>query len=54
MNKVEGEKVDTDAAVQESVFAKENIVKDVRLSQSGCECHQDGLEMIDSGASVNV
>ena len=34
--------------------ATENVVKDVRLSPSGCEVHQDGLVMIDSGASANV
>ena len=32
----------------------DNIVKYVSLSQSGCEGHEDGLVMIDSGASVNV
>ena len=35
-------------------FTIENMVKDVRSSQSGCEGHEDGLVMIDSGASVNV
>ena len=48
-----GAKVDSDAA-EEFVFTIENIVKDVSLSQSGCEGHEDGLVMIDSGASVNV
>ena len=48
-----GAKVDSDAAT-EFVFTIENIVKDVSLSQSGCEGHEDGLVMIDSGASVNV
>ena len=43
-------KVDSDAA-KEFAFAIENIVS---LSQSGCEVHEDGLVMIDSGASVNV
>ena len=53
MNEVEGAKVDSDAA-KEFVFTIENIVKDVSLSKCGCEGHEDGLEMIDSGASVNV
>ena len=53
MNEVEGAKVDSDAA-KEFVFTIGNIVKDVSLSQSGCEVHEDGLAMIDSGASVNV
>ena len=39
---------------QEFVFAVENVVKDVGLSQSGCEEIRHGLVMIDSGASVNV
>ena len=46
-------KVDSDAA-GEFVFTIENVVKDVSLSQSGCEVHEYGLVMIDSGASVNV
>ena len=36
------------------MFAIENVVKDVSLSQSGCEVGEDGLVTIDSGASVNV
>ena len=28
---------------EEFVFAIENVVKDVSLSQSGCEVHEDGL-----------
>ena len=39
---------------QKIVFAIEDVVKDVSLSQSGCEVNEDGLVMIDSGASVNV
>ena len=31
----------------------ENVVKDVSLRQSGCEVNEDGLVMIDSGASVS-
>ena len=53
VNEVEGAKIDPDAA-KEFVFTIENVVKDVSLSQSGCEGHEDGLVMIDSGASVNV
>ena len=53
MNEVEGAKADSDAA-QEFVFAIENVVKDVSLSQCGCEVNEDGLVMVDSGASVNV
>ena len=53
MNEVEGAKVDSDAA-KEFVSTIENIVKEVSLSQSGCEVNEDGLVMIDSGASVNV
>ena len=48
-----GAKVGSDAS-KEFVFTIENIVKDVSLSQSVCEVHEDGLVMIDSGASVNV
>ena len=51
MNEVEGAKVDSDAA-KEFVFAIGNIVKDVRWSQSGCDVNEDGLVMIDRGASV--
>ena len=53
VNEVEGAKADSDAA-KEFVFAIENVVKDVSLSQFGCEVNEDGLVMIDSGASVNV
>ena len=53
VNEVEGAKVDTDAA-EEFVFTTEKTVEDVSLSQSGCESHEDGLVMFDSGASVNV
>ena len=53
MNEVEGAKVESDAG-KEFVFAIENVIRDVSLSQIGCEVHQDGLLMIDSGASVNV
>ena len=53
MNEVEGATVDSDAR-KEFVFAIENVVKDVSLSQCGYEVHEDYLEMIVSGASVNV
>ena len=55
VNEVEGATVDSDAAT-EFVFTIENIVivKDVGLSSSGFEVHEDGLVMIDSGASVHV
>ena len=53
VNEVEGAKVDSDAA-KEFVFAIDNVVKDVSLSQCGCYVNEDGLVMIDSGASVNV
>ena len=53
MNEVDGAKAEPDTA-KEFVFAIENVVKDVSLSQSGCEVSEDGLVMIDSGASVIV
>ena len=51
VSEVEGAKVDSDAA-KEFVFANENVVKDVSLSQSGFEVHEEGLVMIE--ASVHV
>ena len=45
--------MDVDAA-KEFVFAIDNTIIDVRLSQSGGESHEIGLVMTDSGASVNV
>ena len=36
------------------MFTIENTVKNGTLSQSGRECHENGLEMIDTGAFVNV
>ena len=53
VNEVESAKMNSDAA-KEFVFTIENIVKDVGSSQSCCGGHEDGLVMIDSGASVNV
>ena len=46
VNEVEGAKEDSDAR-KKFVFAIENVIKDVSLSE-------DGLVMIDSEASVNV
>ena len=53
VNEVKGAKVDADAA-EEFECTVDNTVKDVTMSQSGCESHEDGLVTIDSGASVNV
>ena len=53
VNEVDGAKADLDTA-KDFVFALQSVVKDVGLSQSGCEVSEDGLVMIDSGASVNV
>ena len=53
VKEVEGERLDVDAA-KEVVFTNGNMVNDVTLSQRGCECHEDGLVMIDTGASVKV
>ena len=39
---------------EEYVFSVENEINDVNLSQDGCVEREDGLVMIDSGASVNV
>ena len=52
-NEVEGAEVDSDTG-KEFVFAIEIVVKDVSLSQIGCEVNEDCLVMIDSRASVNV
>ena len=53
MNELDGAKAEPDTA-KEIVFAIENVVKDVSLSQSCCEVSEDNLVMMDSGASVNV
>ena len=53
MNEEKGAKVDSDAG-KEFVAAIENVVRDVSFSQSCYEVHEDGMVMIDSGASVNV
>ena len=39
---------------KEVVFTIDNIVTDIRLIQSRCESHGDGLVMTDSEASDNV
>ena len=52
-HEVEGAMVDANAAI-EFVFTIESAVKDVSLSPRGCQRHEDGLVVIDSGASVNV
>ena len=39
---------------KEFVFTIESVISDVTLSQGGCAEREDGLVMIDSGASVNV
>ena len=51
MNEADGPKAKS-ATAKEFVFAIENVVKDVSLSQRGCDFGEDGLVMIDSGASV--
>ena len=53
VNEVDGAKAEPDTA-KEFVFAIENVVKDISLSQSGGEVSEYRLVMIDSGASVNV
>ena len=41
-------------AGKEFVFGIESVFKDVSLSQNGCEINEDGLVMMDCGASINV
>ena len=53
MNEVEAENVNAEPG-KEYVFTVENEINDVNLSQDGCVEREDGLVMIDSGASVNV
>ena len=53
MTEVDGAKAEPDTA-NKFVFAIENVVENVSLSQSGCEVSEDNLLMIDNGASVNV
>ena len=53
VNEVEVENVNAEPG-KEYVFTVENEINDVNLSQDGCVEREDGLVMIDSGASVNV
>ena len=53
VNEVEVENVDAEPG-KEFVSTVENEINDVHLSQDGCAEREDGLVMIDSGASVNV
>ena len=53
MNEVEVENVNAESG-KEYVFTIEHEINDVNLSQDGCGEREDGLVMIDSGASVNV
>ena len=53
VNEVEVENVNAEPG-KEFVFTVENEISDVNLSQDGCAEREDGLVMIDSGASVNV
>ena len=53
MNEVEVENVSAEPG-KGFVFTVENEINDVNLSQDGCAEREDGLVMIDSGASVNV
>ena len=39
---------------KEYVYTIEHEINDVNLSQDGCVEREDGLVMIDSGASVNA
>ena len=53
VNEVKAENANAETG-KESVFTIENVISDVSLSQDGCAEREDGLVMIDSGASVNV
>ena len=53
VNEVEAENANAEPA-KEFVFTIENVISDVTLSQDGCDERENGLVMIDSGASVNV
>ena len=53
VNEVEVETVKAEPG-KEYVFTVENEINDVNLSQDGCVARENGLVMIDSGASVNV
>ena len=53
VNVVEVENVNAELG-KEFVFTVENEISDVNLSQNGGAEREDGLVMIDSGASVTV
>ena len=53
VNEVEVQNVDAEPG-KEYVYTIEHDVNDANLSQDGCVEREDGLVMIDSGASVNV
>ena len=53
VNEVEVENVNAEPG-QENVNTIEHEINDVNLSQDGCVEREDGLVMIDCGASVNV
>ena len=53
VNEVEAENANAEPG-KEFVFTIENVISDVTLSQDGCDERENGLVMIDSGASVNV
>ena len=52
-NEVEVENVNAEPG-KECVFTVEDEINDVNLSQDGCVEREDGLVMIDSGASAKV
>ena len=53
LHEVEAENANVETGT-EFVFPIENVISDVTLSQDGCAEREDGLVMVDSGASVNV
>ena len=53
VNEVEVENVNAEPG-KEYVYTIEHEINDVNLSQDGCVEREDGLVMIDSGASDNV
>ena len=53
VTEVEVENVNAETG-KEFVFTIENVISDVTLSQDGCAEREDGLVMVDGGASVNV
>ena len=52
VNEVEVENVNAEPG--KFVFTAENEINDENLSQDGCGEREDGLVIIDTGASVNV